>query len=191
MSNLNQDPTDQQLLEIYRLGWNDSLNSTKKKSYPTKLLQRAYDLGVIDAIVGDDVSSIDFQTEAEILKSIKNQKIKINEAKQIVSEIINWNMVCIGVIERSELKTNIDLSKYSLEDLIKANSLVESSNKRKMNLQKTNQEKGRKSKGISMSMTLADRIIAAVYTAMNFNPDGEIIALVNDIGVGLVKVKYE
>jgi hypothetical protein len=37
---------------------------------------------------------------------------------------------------------------------------------------------------------LADRAIAAVYTAMSFSPNGEMIALIDDIGVGCVRANY-
>ncbi len=65
--------SDEELLEIYETGWHDALSPGKTwRSYPTKLQERAYKLGGIDARAGDDVTSIDFQTDEEILKSIKN-----------------------------------------------------------------------------------------------------------------------
>jgi hypothetical protein len=64
--------SDEELLEIYETGWHDALSLGKTwRSYPTKLQERAYKLGGLDARAGDDVSSIDFQTDEEILKSIK------------------------------------------------------------------------------------------------------------------------
>ena len=83
------------------------------------------------------------------------------------------------------------LSGYSLPDLLLANKMVKSSNKKKEKLQKYHSSKGHKTKGISIKMTLADRYIAAVYTALNFLPNGEMIALINDIGVGCVKADYK
>jgi len=65
-------PADKILLEIYHLGWDDALSPGKTyRSYPTPLMQRAYKLGKIDAQVGDDISSIDAQSDEEILASIK------------------------------------------------------------------------------------------------------------------------
>jgi hypothetical protein len=73
--------TDKELLEIYYNGWDNELNTKsksmhfdnkKKAIYLDKLKQRAYDLGRVDAFAGDEVSSIDLQSDEEILKSIKN-----------------------------------------------------------------------------------------------------------------------
>jgi hypothetical protein len=71
------DPTiksqNKQLLEIYMVGFNDELNGGEKITWsPNPLYQRAYDLGRMDAIVGDDVSSLDQQTDKMILNRILN-----------------------------------------------------------------------------------------------------------------------
>lgn len=116
--------------------------------------------------------------------------MKLAEAKEIVGYILEWQFVCIGVKERSEVKKNMDLSKYCLSDLIKANELVKSSNSRKEKLANYNREKGRNVKGRTVSMVLADRLIAAVYTALRFEPNGEMIVIINDRAVGCVKPNY-
>jgi hypothetical protein len=116
--------------------------------------------------------------------------MKLKEAKQIIGSIIDWQMELMGVVKRTDKHRNIDLPKYSLEDLIKANKAVEASNKRKEKKQKWQMENGVKQRGITIHMILDDRIIAAAYTAMHFNPNGEMIALINDIGVGCVKANY-
>lgn len=116
--------------------------------------------------------------------------MKLKEAKEIVGYILDWQFVLIGVKERKEISKSIDLSKYSLNDLIKANAIVESNNRRKEKIANYHREKGHKVKGYSVSMILADRAIAAVYTAVSFRPNGEMIGLINDIGVGCVEASY-
>ena len=66
--------TDKDLIEIYLQGFNDELNNVKKTKHDVKLRQTAYDLGRLDAIVGDDVSSSDRQTNKQILDRIKYDK---------------------------------------------------------------------------------------------------------------------
>jgi len=61
---------DKQLLETYMLGFNDELYGRTKKWNPTPLLLRAYNLGKQDAIIGDDVRSVDYQTNEDILNRI-------------------------------------------------------------------------------------------------------------------------
>lgn len=63
---------DLMLLYYYKIGWNDCSESKKEKKFEDKLLQRAYKIGWLDFIAGDDVSSVDAQTEKDILKRIKN-----------------------------------------------------------------------------------------------------------------------
>ena len=116
--------------------------------------------------------------------------MKLKEAKEIVSTILDWQFVLMGVKERDTVSINKDLEKYSLEDLIKANKLVNANNKRKESLQKYYREKNGKANSISISMILADRLIASVYTSLHFQPDGEMIALINDVGCGCVKANY-
>ena len=57
-------------------------------------------------------------------------QMKIKEAQEIVSAIVNWQMVLQGVIKKDELKIEIDLNKYTLEDLIKANKIIIANNSR-------------------------------------------------------------
>lgn len=66
--------TDKDLMEMYLQGFNDELNNVKKTKHDVKLKQTAYDLGRLDAIVGDDVSSSDRQTTKQILDRIKYDK---------------------------------------------------------------------------------------------------------------------
>lgn len=117
--------------------------------------------------------------------------MKISEAKEIVGYIIDWQFVLLGVKEREEAPEYIDLSKYSLSDLITANKLVKANNERKQSLEKYNRSKNRNVKGYSISMTMDDRLIAAIYTAISFPPNGDSVVLINDVCVGCVKAKYE
>jgi hypothetical protein len=122
---------------------------------------------------------------------IKINYMKLKEAKEIVGYILDWQFVCMGIKDREEVFKNLDLSKYSLNDLIRANKIVSGNNKRKEKLAKYHREKGHNVKGYSISTLLADRLIAAVYTAISFPPNGEMIALINDVGVGCVRANYD
>lgn len=55
------------LLEVYKLGFDDELNNVSRKS----LLITAYERGKLDALVGDDVRSVDYQSDEETLKSLE------------------------------------------------------------------------------------------------------------------------
>lgn len=66
--------TDKDLMEMYLQGFNDELNNVKKTKHDVKLKQTAYNLGRLDAMVGDDVSSSDRQTNKQILDRIKYDK---------------------------------------------------------------------------------------------------------------------
>ena len=62
---------DKILLETYMMGFNDELDNKEKQWNPNPLLLKAYNMGRTDAIVGDDISSSDLQTQEEILNQIK------------------------------------------------------------------------------------------------------------------------
>lgn len=63
---------DKELLKIYMLGFNDELYTKPKAIYSNQLKQSAYDHGRVDAIIGDDISSSDLQSNDEILTRIKS-----------------------------------------------------------------------------------------------------------------------
>lgn len=63
--------TDKKLLMNYNQGWNDEMNGKDKKFFNNSLLQRAYNIGRLDYVTGDDVESVDIQTNEQILKHIK------------------------------------------------------------------------------------------------------------------------
>ncbi len=65
------DLEDKKLLDVYMEGFRDELDG-HVRTFEEKLLSRAYNLGREDALIGDDLSSVDNQTNEEILKKIKN-----------------------------------------------------------------------------------------------------------------------
>ena len=65
--------TDKELLKTYMIGFNDELDKQSKKKFDDKLLQNAYDYGRLDAIVGDDVMELDYESNEEILQKIKDE----------------------------------------------------------------------------------------------------------------------
>ena len=116
--------------------------------------------------------------------------MKTAEAKKIVGAIVMNNFILMGIKEPGDRVKDIDLRKYTLADLIKANDLVKRSNDRKLNIQKKRQLEG-KSIAISQQMVLADRLIASTYTALHFPANGDIHTYVDGIGVGNVVVKED
>ena len=71
--NVSQDST--LLLLVYRNGFHDELEGKTKKQFKEPILNRAYNIGCMDAIVGDDVRSVDYQRDEEILKKIKKDDV--------------------------------------------------------------------------------------------------------------------
>ena len=60
------------LIQEYMRGFSDELgNLAGKASKPDTLFKRAYNLGRLDAIVGDDIKSVDHQSYEQILNKIK------------------------------------------------------------------------------------------------------------------------
>lgn len=66
------DNENNELLNIYQIGFNDELTGSPYAAYDIEIKQRAYNLGRLDAICGDDVTSLDMQTDEEILQHIRN-----------------------------------------------------------------------------------------------------------------------
>jgi hypothetical protein len=64
--------TDQELLKIYMWGFEDELTGETRLIPQELLATKAYALGKIDALIGDDVRSVDYQTDEQILYRIKN-----------------------------------------------------------------------------------------------------------------------
>lgn len=62
---------DKKILKTYKLGFIDELYGKTRFLNFNPILLRAYNLGRLDAIIGDDVSSCDLQTNEEILNKIR------------------------------------------------------------------------------------------------------------------------
>lgn len=60
---------DKILLETYMLGFSDELEG-ETREFEDSILIRAYELGRVDAFVGDDVRSVDYQSDEHLLKRI-------------------------------------------------------------------------------------------------------------------------
>jgi hypothetical protein len=63
---------NKKLLERYMLGFNDELNNKPELFEEDELLKKAYNLGRLDALIGDDITSSDYQSEHSIIKRINN-----------------------------------------------------------------------------------------------------------------------
>lgn len=63
---------DKELLKIFMKGFHDELHSTLIDPCGTQLEINAYKLVALHAIVGDDVRSIDYLSDEQILNDIKN-----------------------------------------------------------------------------------------------------------------------
>jgi hypothetical protein len=63
--------SDKKLLEYYKLGWTDNCNGKTEKRFDNPILQRAYIIGWLDFMAGDDVSSVDEQTNEQIIRHIR------------------------------------------------------------------------------------------------------------------------
>lgn len=66
---------DETLLEHYMWGFTDELDSKPSPVFDDTLLTNAYKLGRDHAIIGDDVRSVDYLSNQEILRMIKNYGI--------------------------------------------------------------------------------------------------------------------
>lgn len=93
--------------------------------------------------------------------------MKLKEARSIVSKMIGWIMVNQGVISKGDEKYPEPITE-DLETLLMANKIVDRANKKnKAYADKQFKEKG-KSRTRRVHMTIADRGIAALYVAANF-----------------------
>jgi hypothetical protein len=64
--------TDKELLKHYMKGFNDELRGTSSIESDNELENKAYRIGALDAIVGDDVSSVDLKTNEEVIRQIRS-----------------------------------------------------------------------------------------------------------------------
>lgn len=108
--------------------------------------------------------------------------MRINEAKKIVGICLEWQFWMMGIRDNKP-KEVLNPETTTLQSLIDANRAIERYNK------KQREKYSGTGKSFSQHQVLADRLIAAIYTALSFPPDGEAKAVINGIGVGVVKIK--
>jgi hypothetical protein len=63
--------SDEELLGYYMLGFEDELDNNHEQKFDNPLMNRAYNLGRLHALIGDDVRSVDYLTNDEIIKQIR------------------------------------------------------------------------------------------------------------------------
>jgi hypothetical protein len=63
-----EEKLDELLIKVYNLGFSDELWGRNS----VKLILKAYDAGMSQAIIGDDIPSSDYESAEEILNKIKN-----------------------------------------------------------------------------------------------------------------------
>ena len=101
----------EKILKAYLKGWDDELNGDKLILPVNELERKACILGSIDALVGDELSSVDNKTDDDIIartiKSVKNENLselinvvynsedqidgEYNSKNELVSEFSNIN----------------------------------------------------------------------------------------------------
>ena len=64
--------SDESILEWYMKGFKDELRGTSTYESDNPIENRAYMIGAMDAIAGDDMPSIDYKSDEETLDFIKN-----------------------------------------------------------------------------------------------------------------------
>ena len=64
---------DREILNWYYYGFHDELNRKTKRTPKEGVLTIAYRIGVVHAIIGDDIPSIDYLSDKETLKIIKDE----------------------------------------------------------------------------------------------------------------------
>ena len=117
--------------------------------------------------------------------------MKALEAKQIISNILEWQFVLNGIKDRSELKLHdIDMRQYSLSDFIEANRIVHVCNQKSKTMYDYLNKSSKKPNGFKVFMTVHDRLLAAVYTIINYDPQDQVVAAYDDKGTAIVKLKY-
>ena len=109
--------TDQEILKWYTKGWDDEM-SGKTSVVPSGIPEIAYGAGALDAIVGDDVRSVDYQSEEVILENIKSRHRK-NEDEEITlldrkSATANLKDFCVfSMGDRASLEHFIQVTEWS------------------------------------------------------------------------------
>jgi hypothetical protein len=63
--------SDEELLGCYMHGFMDELDNNPNYDFGSPIKNRAYNLGKLDAIVGDDCRSVDYKTNQEFINQIR------------------------------------------------------------------------------------------------------------------------
>ena len=116
--------------------------------------------------------------------------MKAREAKQIIGNIIEWQLVLSNAKDRDKINLHdIDLRLYSLSDFMEANRVIHICNKKARISSETHRRKGKKST-FRQFMTVEDRVLAAVYTTINYDTQKQVVAAYDDKGTAIVNLKY-
>jgi hypothetical protein len=67
--------SDEELLGCYMHGFMDELDNNLDYDFGSLIKNRAYNIGRLDALVGDDVSSVDNKSNQEIINQIRQIKL--------------------------------------------------------------------------------------------------------------------
>ncbi|MCK5614189.1 hypothetical protein KAR91_70645 [Candidatus Pacearchaeota archaeon] len=117
--------------------------------------------------------------------------MKAPEAKQIISNILEWQFVLNEIKHKSDLKLHdIDMRQYSLSDFIEANRIVHVCNKKSRVMYVCLKKSGKKTNGFKTHMTCHDRLLAAVYTIINYDSDKQFVAAYDNKGTAILELKY-
>lgn len=64
--------SDEELLGCYMHGFMDELDNNLDYNFDSQIKNRAYNIGKSHALIGDDVRSVDYLSNDEIIKQIRN-----------------------------------------------------------------------------------------------------------------------
>jgi hypothetical protein len=64
--------SDEELLGCYMHGFMDELDNNLNYDFDSPIKNRAYNIGKSHALIGDDVRSVDYLSNDEIIKQIRN-----------------------------------------------------------------------------------------------------------------------
>lgn len=113
--------------------------------------------------------------------SEKKTRLSMKKAKLLIKQVINSGMYRMGVVDEKPATIECD----DLLQLIRANEKVEQWNK---------SDKAKTATGRTVCMTVADRGLAATYTAMHFEGGSlkhpNIVAYANGNYVLVIAAKY-
>ena len=65
--------SDEELLGCYMHGFMDELDNNLDYNFDSQIKNRAYNIGKSHALIGDDVRSVDYLSNDEIIKQIRKQ----------------------------------------------------------------------------------------------------------------------